>query len=66
VKLEYDSQVDAAYVRLSDAQVVASEEVRPGVVVDYDAQDRVIGIEILHVRKERPDINLDRLELENV
>ena len=66
MKLEYDSQVDAAYVRLSDAQVVASEEVRPGVVVDYDAQDRVIGIEILHVRKERPDINLDRLELENV
>ena len=64
MKLEYDSQADAAYVRLSDAEVTDSEEVRPGVVVDYDAQDRVVGIEILHVRKERPDINLDHLELE--
>jgi len=38
----------------------------PGVIVDYDAQDRVVGIEILHVRKERPDINLGHLELESV
>jgi uncharacterized protein YuzE len=66
MKLEYDSQADAAYVKLSDAEVTESEEVRPGVVVDYDAQDRVIGIEILHVRKERPDINLDHFELERV
>jgi uncharacterized protein YuzE len=66
MKLEYDSQVDAAYIRLSKAEVSDSEEVRPGVVVDYDAQDRVVGIEILHVRKERPDIDLDHLELERV
>ena len=66
MKLQYDSQVDAAYVQLSDSEVTDSEEVRPGVVVDYDAQDRVVGIEILHVRKERPDINLGHLELESV
>ena len=66
MKLEYDSAADAAYVKLTDAEVVDSEEVRPGVVVDYDAQDRVVGIEILHVRKSRPDINLGNLELERV
>ena len=66
MKLQYDSQVDAAYIKLSEAEVTDSEEVRPGVVVDYDAKDRVVGIEILHVRKERPDINLDQLELESV
>ena len=66
MKLEYDSAADAAYVKLAEAEIVDSEEVRPGVIVDYDAQDRVIGIEILHVRKTRPDINLGRLELENV
>ncbi len=66
MKLEYDSSVDAAYVKLSDSEVNESEEVRPGVVFDYDAQDRVIGIEILHVRKNRPDIDLEHLELENV
>jgi len=65
MKLTYDSQVDAAYIKLGEAEVADSEEVRPGIVVDYDAQDRVVGIEILHVRKERPDINLDHLELES-
>ncbi len=66
MKLEYDSQADAAYIKLSEAEVSDSEEIRPGVIVDYDAQDRVVGIEILHLRKERPDINLDHLELESV
>ena len=66
MKLEYDSAADAAYVKLADVEIVDSEEVRPGVIVDYDAQDRVIGIEILHVRKTRPDINLGSLELESV
>ncbi len=66
MKLAYDSQTDAAYVKLCDAEVADSEEVRPGLVVDYDAQDRVIGIEILHVRKERPDIDLNQLVLEQV
>jgi uncharacterized protein YuzE len=66
MKLEYDSQVDAAYIKLSDAEVTDSEEVRPGIVVDFDAQDRVIGIEILHVRKERPDIDLQHLVLQSV
>lgn len=66
MKVEYDPEVDVAYVRLSDSEVVDSEEIKPGIVLDYDAQDRVVGIEILHVRKQRPDINLNRLELETV
>ncbi|MDZ4656478.1 MAG: DUF2283 domain-containing protein [Bythopirellula sp.] len=66
MKLGYDSKADAAYIKLSEAEVSNSQEIRPGVIVDYDVQDRVVGIEILHLRKERPDINLDHLELESV
>jgi uncharacterized protein YuzE len=66
MKLEYDSQADAAYIKLSEGEVTDSEEVRSGIVFDFDAQDRVIGIEILHVRKERPDINVNDLALESV
>jgi uncharacterized protein YuzE len=65
MKLEYDAKADAAYIRLSESEVVDSEEVRAGIVLDYDEQDRVVGIEILHVRKERPDINLEQFELES-
>jgi uncharacterized protein YuzE len=66
MKLEYDSQADAAYIKLNEAEVVESEEIRPGIVVDYDAQDRVIGIEILHVSKQRPDIDISHVEMERV
>ncbi|MCI0335303.1 MAG: DUF2283 domain-containing protein [Planctomycetes bacterium] len=65
MKREYDSKADAAYTKLSQSEVADSQEVRPCIVVDYDAQDRVVGIEILHVRKERPDINVGQLELES-
>lgn len=65
MKLEYDSQADAAYIKLTNGDVADSEEVRPGIIVDFDADNRVVGIEILHVRKERPDINVGQLELES-
>lgn len=63
MKLEYDPQVDAAYITLVDGKVAESEELRPGIVVDFDAENRVVGIEILNVRKQFPDADLQRLEL---
>jgi uncharacterized protein YuzE len=65
MKLQYDSKADAAYIKFNDADVADSEEIRPGVVVDYDADARVIGIEILHLSKARPDIDVSEFELES-
>ena len=64
MKLEYDPEVDAAYVTLTDAAVADSEEVKPGIVLDYDASNRIVGIEILNVRKQLPDADLKKLQLE--
>jgi len=64
MKLEYDPQVDAAYIRLVDSQITDSEEVRPGIVLDSDAEGRVVGIEILNARKQLPDLDLTRFEQE--
>jgi uncharacterized protein YuzE len=47
MKLRYDKDVDALFVRFSDETIVDSEEVRPGFVLDYDAAGHIIGIEIL-------------------
>ena len=49
MKLEYDQQADAMYIRLRQAKVAESEEVHPGVVLDFDAQGQVLGIEMLDV-----------------
>ena len=64
MKLRYDPQVDAAYITLDEAPVVESEQVRPGIVLDLDSQNRVVGIEILNVRHTLPQADLNRLELE--
>ena len=49
MKVEYDQQADAMYIRLRGGKVIESEEVRPGVVLDFDAEGKVLGIEILDV-----------------
>ena len=47
MRLKYDEQADVIYILLKDAPVAESDESRPGVVLDYDAQGEVVGIEIL-------------------
>jgi uncharacterized protein YuzE len=49
--ITYDPEADAAYVSFSDAVVTDSAEVSPGVVLDYDGEGRVVGIELLGARK---------------
>jgi uncharacterized protein YuzE len=47
MKAKYDKEIDALYVRFADAPVNESEEVRPGIVFDFDAEGRIVAIEIL-------------------
>ncbi|MFD2647884.1 DUF2283 domain-containing protein [Devosia albogilva] len=46
----YDADADAAYIRLSLEPVEASEEVSDGIVLDYDAEGRIVGMEVLDAR----------------
>jgi uncharacterized protein YuzE len=50
----YDPEADAAYIRLADPhlhRIVESEEVSPGVILDFTEDGRVVGIEVLHASK---------------
>ncbi len=51
----YDPKADAAYFKLRDSKIVDSETSADGIVYDYDANDRVVGIEILSVKKHSPE-----------
>ena len=46
MKTHYDSEADALYVRFTDTRVEESEEVRPGIVFDFDAEGRLVAVEI--------------------
>ena len=56
MRMTYDPHADALMLRLSEAPVEESEEVAPNVVLDFDTDGRVVGIEILFV-SDLPDAN---------
>ncbi len=66
MKLKIDQAADALYLTLSEAPASRSEEVSPGIVIDYDAEDRVVGIEMLYLSKRAPGTELQRLLFESV
>lgn len=57
MKLTVDQKADALHFRLVDVPVSESDEISPGVIVDYDESNQVIGIEILGLSKRRPPVN---------
>jgi uncharacterized protein YuzE len=62
MKLHVDKEADALYLRLDDSKIMESEEVSPGVVLDFDAHDQVVGVEILHLSKRAQKLNLQELQ----
>ncbi len=51
MKLKLDEETDTLYLRLDESTIVESEEVQPGVVLDFNAENRVVGIEMLNISK---------------
>jgi len=56
MKINYDPEVDALSVRLSEGKIAESDQVHPGVILDYDEEDNVVAIEILHAKKRTEDL----------
>jgi len=51
MNIEYDPEVDALYVRLIDRKIIESEEVQPGIILDFDEAGKVAGVEVLNASK---------------
>jgi uncharacterized protein YuzE len=66
MKLNVDKEADALYLRLDDSPIVESEEVSPGVVLDYNESNEVVGVEMLHLSKRSSNLNLSALQFETV
>ena len=64
MKLTVDPEVDALYLRLNEAKIVDSEQVASGVVLDYDAEDNVVGVEVLHLSKRGGPVEVEKLVFE--
>ena len=52
MKVKYDREVDILYISLSDEAVFESDEDKKGIILDYSAEGRITGIEILNASKQ--------------
>jgi len=66
MKLKIDEQSDALYLRLNEDAIVESEEVQPGVILDFDEQGRVVGVELLNVKERAAGASLRMVTVETV
>jgi uncharacterized protein YuzE len=64
MRLKIDRENDALYFRLTDAAIFESEEVQPGVILDFDERGHVIGIEMLALSTRTEPEKLRMLQFE--
>ena len=64
MKLTVDKEADALYLRLDDSSIVQTEEVSPGVILDYNEAKEVVGVEMLYLSKRSSKLNLSALLFE--
>jgi len=49
-KVKSDPDVDAAYFQIDNGNVLESEEIAEGIIVDYDLNNKIIGVELLGLK----------------
>ena len=64
MKINIDSVMRACYIRFDESPILGSEEVKPGVILDYDKDNRIVGIELLHLDQEIMSNLMRNLSLE--
>ncbi|NKB23038.1 MAG: DUF2283 domain-containing protein [Kiritimatiellae bacterium] len=62
MQVSVDKESDALYFRLDEDKIIESEEVRPGVILDFDENDRVVGVEFLNISSRATEEDLSSLQ----
>jgi uncharacterized protein YuzE len=64
MKLIYKKEVDVLLIEIAEGKVSESDESKPGIIIDFDANGRILRIEILDA-SERTDAPF-KVEFEEV
>ncbi len=53
MKITFDPEVDILRIILRDAPIEESDEEKPGLILDYDGEGMIVGMEFLNVSKQK-------------
>ncbi|WP_347989620.1 DUF2283 domain-containing protein [Methylomonas sp. AM2-LC] len=68
MKLSYDKETDSLYIHLSNTPSVDSDEVAEGVVLDFDCNGKLVGIDVQNASQKTDieSISLAHLPLQTL
>ena len=66
MKIEYDREVDALYIRLQEKHVSRTVEIVEGLNLDLDENGKLIGLEVLDATKRYPLTDVFNISTENL
>jgi uncharacterized protein YuzE len=61
MKISYDPEADALYILFQEGEYEISKEIGDGIIIDYTKDGKVIGIEILEIRKRMPAQSIEQI-----
>jgi uncharacterized protein YuzE len=67
MRISYHPETDSLYIDLSSKPSAESREVSSGVVIDYDAEGGIVGIDIDHASKklDLSELSLSKLPIQS-
>jgi uncharacterized protein YuzE len=64
MRIRVDKENDSLYFRLDENRIVESEEVQPGVILDFDENDQVVGVEFLRISSRASQEELSSIQFQ--
>ncbi len=66
MKIEYDGEVDALYIRIQEKKVAHTREIEEGINLDLDEDGKIIGLEIIGATERYRMEDIFNLSTENL
>ena len=66
MKIEYDKEVDALYIRIQEKKVSHTREIEEGINLDIDEDGKVVGLEIIVVAERYKLEDIFNLSTDNL
>jgi uncharacterized protein YuzE len=57
----YDPDANALYVKFSDEKIEKTQELSPGIILDFDKRGHIVGIEMLDAKQKLSESTLKSL-----
>ncbi|HBE01778.1 MAG: hypothetical protein A2096_12320 [Spirochaetes bacterium GWF1_41_5] len=66
MRLKFDKENDALFLRLDEEKIIDSEEIQPGIILDFNKEGKVTGVEFLNISERVPQKDLSNFQYQAV